>query len=330
MKQILALALALVFTPLAARAVDLKQVENDLKGNGITGWIHGSVADRNLYVFTYRTPGSFFDFVELSLTAEDDSDLQTKIGTFSRHDKVLVKGSFLKNPSPQKHIRVKSIELVEKYQAPIAHDAYHYETKIPEDLLKTSRATFLVHAIAGDGAVLVLEFRDQIVPMFVKKPELTKGLFRGDLLELSYVLQKNPESPAHLNLDDTAANPLVVRHAIRSLHGKPATLEGELVLFPRSPEIMFNVFALLEHLEAGLTRQYTLVNFDDPATFQKIRAKLQAEWDKFPNAFVNGRNKLVSTRIRVRAKGILNDNDPGQANPQILLKSTDDVVLLEP
>jgi hypothetical protein len=330
MKHLVALALAFLLTPLAARAVDLTQLEKDLKGNGITGWIHGSVADRNLYVFTYRTPGSFFDFVELSLTAEDDADLQAKIGTFSRHDKVLVKGSFLKNPSPQKHIRVRSIDLLEKYQAPIAHDVYHYETKIPEDLLKTSRATFLVHAIAGDGAVLVLEFRDQIVPMFVKKPELTKGLFRGDLIELSYVLQKNPDAPAHLNLDDTATNPLVVKDSIRSLHGKPALLEGELVLFPKSPEIMFNVFALLQHLEAGLTRQFTLVNFDDPAAFQKIRAKLQDEWDKTPTAFVNGRNKLVSTRIRVRAKGTFNDNDPGQANPQILLKSADDLELFEP
>ncbi|MGZ3706939.1 MAG: hypothetical protein ACXVA8_13000, partial [Bdellovibrionota bacterium] len=112
------------------------------------------------------------------------------------------------------------------------------------------------------------------------------------------------------------------------LHGKPAALDGELVLFPKSPEIIFNVFALLQHLDNGLTRQYTLVNFDDPALFKKIREKLQAEWDKFP-AYVNGRNKLVSTKVRVRAKGTFNEIDPGQANPQILLKSVDDVELYE-
>jgi hypothetical protein len=42
-----------------ARAVDLVQLEKDLNGAGVTGWIHGSVADRHLYVFTYRTPGNF-------------------------------------------------------------------------------------------------------------------------------------------------------------------------------------------------------------------------------------------------------------------------------
>lgn len=329
MTHFLSLALALFLSSVSAHAVDLAQLEKDLNGPGITGWIHGSVADRNLFVFTYRTPGNFFDFVELSLTAQDDSDLQTKIATFGRHDKVLVKGSFLKNPSPQKHIKVNSISLVEKYQAPYERDAYRYEAKIPDDLLKASRGTFLVHAIAGEGAVLVLEYKDQVVPVFVKKPLLTKALYRGDVIELAYVLQKNPDSPAHLNLDDGAANPLVVKESVRALHGKPAALDGELVLFPKSPEIMFNVFALLQHLDNGLTRQYTLVNFDDPVTFQKIRAKLQAEWDKFPAAYVNGRNKLVSTKVRVRAKGIFNEVDPGQANPQILLKGVDDVELYE-
>ncbi|MGZ3741207.1 MAG: hypothetical protein ACXVB9_17640 [Bdellovibrionota bacterium] len=329
MKQFFALLLvALFLSPRAAHAVDLAKIEQDLKGPGVTGWIHGSVADRNLFVFTYRTPGNFFDFIEMSLTAEDAPEMQAKIATFGRHDKVLVKGNFLKNPSPQKHINVKSIELVEKYQDPYKRDSYRYEAKIPDDLLKGSRATFLVHAVAGDGAILVLEYKDQVVPVFVKKPELTKNLFRGDVIELAYLLQENPDSPAHLNLDEKAANPLVVKDSVVALHGKPAALDGELVLFPKSPEIIFNVFALLQHLDNGLTRQYTLVNFDDPALFKKIREKLQAEWDKFP-AYVNGRNKLVNTKVRVRAKGTFNEIDPGQANPQILLKSVDDVELYE-
>ncbi|MGZ3652950.1 MAG: hypothetical protein ACXWSC_17345, partial [Bdellovibrionota bacterium] len=144
MKQFFALLLvALFLSPRAAHAVDLAKIEQDLKGPGVTGWIHGSVADRNLFVFTYRTPGNFFDFIEMSLTAEDAPEMQAKIATFGRHDKVLVKGNFLKNPSPQKHINVKSIELVEKYQDPYKRDSYRYEAKIPDDLLKGSRATFL-------------------------------------------------------------------------------------------------------------------------------------------------------------------------------------------
>jgi hypothetical protein len=328
MNKLLLLLSALLFSS-AAHAVDLAQIEKDLAGGGVTGWIHGGVSDRNLFVFTYRNPQNFFDFIEMSLTNEDDPAILQKLGTFGRHDKVIVKGAFLKNPSPQKHIRVTSVELVTKFSDPYKTDPYRYAAKIPDDLLKGSRATFLVHAIGGDGAILVLEYRDQVVPMYVKKPELTKSLFRGDLVDLAYKIQKDPDAPTHLNVDDTAANPIVVKQAIREIHGKPAVLDGELVMFPKSPEIIFNVFAVLEHLDGGLTRQYTLVNFDDADAFKKIRAKLQAEWDKFPNAYVNGRNKLLSTKIRVRAKGTFNEVDPGQANPQILLKSADDIELYE-
>jgi hypothetical protein len=309
-------------------AVDLTQVEKDLNGPGITGWVHGAVKDRSLYVFTYRDPKNFFDFVEMSLTTSDPA-IESKLATFGRHDKVLVKGRFLKNPSPQKHIRIASIELVEKYRHPYPSEEYRYGAKLPDDLLHASRATFLVHAVAGDGRILVLEYKDQIVPMYVKNGALTKNLFRNDLVDLALKIQEDPEHPTHLNLDDTAANPVKVVEAIRDLHGKPAVLDGELILFPQSPEIRFNVFAVQQSLPAGLSRQFTLVNFDDPNEFQKIRAKLQAEWDKFPKHWVNGRNKLVSTKIRVRAKGTYNEIDPGQANPQILLKSAADVEIYE-
>lgn len=324
-KTLLILALSLFSR--ASFAVDLGQVEKDLNGPGAVGWIHGSVKDRNLFVFTVRSPDNFFDFAELSLTSEDDPAILAKLATFGRHDKVLVKGSFLKNPSPQKHVRVTSIELVQKYTQPYPREDYRYAAKIPADLMSGSRATFLVHAVAGDGAILVLEYKDQVVPMFVKKPELAKDLYRGDVVDLAYKIQKDPGAPTHLNVDDSAPNPLRVLDSIRAVHGKAGSMDGELVLFPKSPEIKFNVFAVLQRLDGGLTRQFTLVNFDDADAFQKIRAKLQAEWDKFPGAYVNGRNKLVSTKIHVRARGTFNEIDPSQANPQILLKSADDIEL---
>jgi hypothetical protein len=274
-------------------------------------------------------PRETSDYVEMSLTSENDPVILAKLAAFSRHDKVLVKGSFLKNPSPQKHIAVRAIELVEKYQEPYEREAYRYAAKIPEDLLKATRATFLVHAVAGDGAILVLEYKDQVVPLFVKKPALTHSLYRGDLVDLAYKLQAEPDAPSHLNLNDADPEPVKVLESVVAMHGKPADMDGELVLFPKSPEIKFNVFALLQHLDGSLTRQYTLVNFDSADAFQKIRLKLQAEWDKFGKDYTNGRNKLVSTKVRVHAKGVFNEVDPSQANPQILLKSADDIELYE-
>ena len=70
------------------------------------------------------------------------------------------------------------------------------------------------------------------------------------------------------------------------------------------------------------------MNFDNPDVFTAIRTKLQAAWDKSGSAYVNGRNKLVSTKVRVRATGTFNEVDPSQANPQILLNSADSVQVI--
>jgi hypothetical protein len=311
-----------------ARAVDLGQIEKDLSAKGVEGWIHGAVSDRDLYVFTYRTPGNFFDYVEMSLVAEKP-EIAAKLPTLNRHDRVRIKGSFLKNPSPQKHISVDSLEVLEKYESGEKSEPYEHEAKLPGDLLNTTSGDFLVHAIGGEGRILVVEFKDQIVPVYVKKPELTKNLFRGDLIQLHYKIQDRPDSPTHLNLDDSAVEPVKVLESITSLHGKPAVIEGALIMFPKSPEIIFNVFAVQQELQSGLKRQYTLVNFEDPAAFAKIREKLQAAWDKHKGETVNGRNKLVSLRIKVKATGTFNEVDPNQANPQILLKSAASVEIIE-
>jgi hypothetical protein len=313
----------------SAFAVDMKEVEKELTSTGVEGWIHGSVETQGIYVFTYRTPGNFFDYVEMSLVS-DSPAIMKQLGTFDRHDKVRVKGAFIAdNPSPQKHIMISSVELLTKYTQPYPVEPYQHQAKIPDDLLGKNSATFLVHAIGGDGQILVVEYKDVILPIFVKNGALAKNLFRGDLVQLQYKIQKYPNEPVHLNLDPTASQPVQVLESIHAQHGKVVTLEGDLILFPKSPEINFNVFALKQDLPAGLSRQFTLVNFDSPDVFAAIREKLQAEWDKFPGAYVNGRNKLVSFRIRVRATGTINEIDPSQANPQILLGSADSVQVID-
>ena len=93
--------------------------------------------------------------------------------------------------------------------------------------------------------------------------------------------------------------------------------------------MIFNVFAVLQELPGQLRRQYTLVNFDNPETFQQIREKLQNAWDAAgSSAAVSGRNKLMSTAVRVRATGTFNQIDPNQANAQIVLDGPDAVEIL--
>jgi hypothetical protein len=309
-------------------AVDLKDVEKQLNTTGAEGWIHGAVADQQMYVFTYRNPTNFFDYVEMSLVATDPN-IMKQLATFDRHDKVNVKGAFLDNPSPQKHIKVSAITMVKKYQSTYQVPAYEHEAKIPDDLLHKDMATFMVHAIAGDGHILVVEYKDAVLPIYVVNADLTKGLFRNDIVQIKFLFQDYPDHPVHLAVNESATDALKVIDSIQAKNGKSTVLEGALILFPKSPEINFNVFAVQEELTDGLKRQYTLVNFDSTDTFQKIRDALQKAWDKYPGAYVNGRNKLVSTRLRVKATGTFNEVDPSQANPQILLNSVDSIEIEE-
>jgi hypothetical protein len=332
MKTYLFLILGLALS-LNANAIDLKEVEKQLTTTGVEGWIHGSVADQGLYVFTYRSANDFFDYVEMSLVAPDlvpgKPDIAKQLKTLTRHDKVRIKGSFLDNPSPQKHISVTSIEILKPFQNPYPSDPYQHEAKLPDDLLNKSTATFLIHAIAGDGHILVAEYKDSICPIYVKNADLTKNLFRNDVVQLNFKIAKDPDHPMHLRLLENAPEPVKVLDSIQAKHGKPAVVEGALILFPKSPEIVFNVFAVQEQLPEGLSRQYTLVNFEDQAVFAKIRGDLQKAWDKYPGEYVNGRNKFVSKRIRVRATGTFNEVSDSQANPQILLKTVDSIQIIE-
>jgi hypothetical protein len=309
-------------------AVDLKDVEKQLNTTGAEGWIHGAVADQSMYVFTYRNPTNFFDYIEMSLVTTDPT-IMKQLATFDRHDKVNVKGVFLDNPSPQKHIKVAAITMVKKYQTSYPVPAYEHEAKIPDDLLHKDMATFLVHAIGGDGHILVVEYKDAVLPIYVVNADLTKNLFRNDVVQIKFLFQDYPDHPVHLAVNESATDALKVVDSIQAKNGKSVVLEGSLILFPKSPEINFNVFAVQEELTDGLKRQYTLVNFDSTDTFQKIRDALQKAWDKYPGAYVNGRNKLVSTRLRVKATGTFNEVDPSQANPQILLNSVDSIEIEE-
>jgi len=325
MKTFKLLALAfLVCTAKTSFAVDLPQIERDLSGSGVTGWIHAAVPGQGLYVFTYRNPADFFDHIEMSLVAFQP-EIQSQLATFNRQDKVTLHGSFLDNPSPQKHILVTSIEMAKKFEPSYPSEPYQHEAKLPDDLINVKSAQFLVHAVAGDGHILVTEYKDSIVPVFVEKNELTKNLYRGDLVQLAIKIQSYPGRPVHLNLDTAVPESVKVLETIHAKHGKLASVEGALIMFQKSPEILFNVFAVQEKLPAGLSRQYTIVNMENPDLFAKIRTKLQQAWDQESKAYVNGRNKLVSTHVKVKVVGIFNEVDPGQANAQILVPSLDSI-----
>ncbi|MBN1237375.1 MAG: hypothetical protein JXB36_02685 [Gammaproteobacteria bacterium] len=296
-------------------------------GRAVEGSIHGAYPDLDLYVFTYRDPGNFFESVDVSLVAGDPA-LEAALADLKRHDRVRIEGKLMDNRSAQMHVELSALEVVRKYEPTPPIPTYDYEATIPDDLRGKDSELFLVHAVHAGGSVLVVEHDDVVLPVFVRRPELTRDLARNDLVRLHFEIRSRPETPVHLQLQDIEA-PVEVVESVMALHGQPASIEGPLVLFPESPQVRFNVFAVLQALPGDHQRQFTLVNFEDPEAFEQIRGKLQAAWDAAdPDTIVSGRNKLISTGVRIRATGTFNQIDPGQANAQIVLEGPDAVEIL--
>lgn len=310
-----------------SRAIDLSDVERRLTTTGVEGEVHGAVPGSKLYVFTFRNPDNFFDYVHMSMLSSDPG-VREQLKGLSRHDRIRIHGKFLENPSPQKHIAIDKLEVIKPYELNEETPVYQHSAKLPDELMIRDSATFLVHAVHQDGHILVVEYKDAVIPIFVRDATKSKELSRNDIVKLKFHVQSRPHAPTHLELDESASQPIEVIDAISSLHDSQAFVEGPLVLFPKSPQVLFNVFAVLDELEGGLKRQYTLVNFEDQAVFRQIREKLQKAWDLHPNEFVNGRNKLISKHVRVRAKGRFNQIDPNQANAQIILDSADAIEIM--
>ncbi len=330
-----ALFLILLFTfDVANAAIDLNEVELKLKTSGLTGEIHGSNADSTLFVLTVRDPNDFFTNMQIPLATENE-DLKTKLKELKRHQYYTVKGAFFDNKAPIKHINVTSLELSRDYKSELDANPYQYKTNINE--LK-SKKEFIgrIHAMAEEGKVLVMEYGDQIVPIVVTEPstqQLVKDFYRGDLVKVRIQVRNSPDAPLHvmlarqstLNLNE---KPIELIESLVRTNGKPIVKTGVLVKFPKSPQINFNIYALLVEDPEGSTIQYTLTNFEDPAVFKAVREKLEKLWNDHLGTEENNRNKLINRKVVIKAGGISNMVDQGQANPQILVNSVDDIELV--
>lgn len=311
--------------------VVIAELEKCLATDGVRLEVHGVVPEQRIAVVSFRDPQNFFVFQILSLLGATP-EIKEEIFKLNRHDSIIIKGKVENLDAPQKHIRASSLTLETKSKPSEDLDGYPYDAKIPDDLVNGDHFTGLVHAIYGEGSILVVEYKDAVVPVFVESQftSFTKDLFRSDVVEMFYKIQTSPGRPMHLNLIQPAAPqvPLRVTESILAQHGMKVKLKGELALFPKSPQVLFNVFALRMEIGNGLRRYYTLVNFTDPTIFKAIRDKLQLVWDAADATKIKDRNKWANPKLIIEAEGTMNVQDPNQANPQILLDSVDKVNLV--
>lgn len=309
----------------AYEGLELTQLSQELEHTGLIGRIHGAVSPDQLFVMSVREPGNFFSHREFSLLANDQLT-RTKLSQVNRHDRVCIQGNFIPNPSPQKHIWVKSIEVLESWSGLEDFPPYERASELPAELVNQTQFVGKVHAIGEAGRILVVEYKDRVFPIFVEATEYTQGLFRGDIIRLTYQIQARPQQPTHLLLNLEAEQPIEVIDAIADWSQQRKTLAGKLVKFPQSPQLNFDVYAI-EVETQGINRTFTLVNFDDLNEFQRIQEKLASLWDSHLQTAVSGRNMLINPDLMIEASGRINVISPEQANPQILLDSVADIRL---
>ncbi len=310
----------------SSQAFDLEAFKRQLANEGATLEVHGIDSVNKRYVATARSKSDFFDYQHFALLGAT-LELREKIKTFKRHDLVKVKGRIDgEKDRPFLHIVAESLDMLKAYDHDIG--TYEYKIKLPDDLLGQDNLIAKVHAQDPSGKKFVADYEGSILPVVVPagQQEVAKKLNRGDIIHFSFELRDKPKQVTHLNLKDEAGS-LEIIESVTAMHGKPVEYSGDLVLFPKSPQVRFNVFAFQRSMREGLTLEYTLVNFESPEVFMQIREKLQKAWDESPIEAKNDRNKLIKKGLRVTAKGIVNYQDPNQANPQIILKSPDDLMI---
>jgi hypothetical protein len=95
-------------------------------------------------------------------------------------------------------------------------------------------------------------------------------------------------------------------------------VEGNLVLFPKSPVLRRTIWGVEERGPNNLHRYFTIFNFENQEDQSKIETALQTAWSSTGDGVKDARNKYVHTGIRVRVTGKVNNPAHNQANPTLV------------
>jgi len=299
------------------------------QGPGLRGTMHG--VDRRLgtYVFTWWHPKGFFRNVNVSLFPATP-EVGTQLAQLERHQALVVRGALLPaGATQQPHVRVEAVEPGEKWDPGVAVEPRPERRQdLAAHLAGKKQVEALVHAVSEDGSTLVVEYRDEVIP--VQVPDGTRlrkqvaDLYRGDRVRLRFRIAEQPARPLHLRLTpdpDGERPPLVVTDSIHAQHDQERTLEGRLVLFPKSPVLRRTIWGLEERGPDGLHRYFTVFNFQDLKDQERIDQLLQTAWSSESRGVEDGRNKYIHRRVRIRVTGKVSNPAHNQANPTIVTEA---------
>lgn len=312
-------------------ASDYQTMSDALKSDaGLVLEVHGGDIEHGLFVLTWRDKNNFFKYMQLPVTGRN-KDAKQIIAGLHRHDRVRIWGEFdLFLPKGQRHIDADRIVVENQFQSAcqdLGLPSYQHQVKLPDDLKGLSEITVLVHGVMNGGQTLMVQYKDTLIPVIAPDPAKVADLFKGDKIKIQFTIAAYPKSPLHLQLNQSDDAVQMLR-SVQEVNPKDDNDKpkrcGTLVMFKDSPVITSNVFALKTDVGDGYDWTFTLFS-TDPKVFASVRDKAQQAWNSYTYAARCGRNYVYNPNIQVCATGAGNDEDPAQANPQIMVESPDDV-----
>jgi hypothetical protein len=314
----------------ATPEIPLETLKAKLAQGPLSGFIHAANRQTNTYVLTVRdaaTPGSFRN---IALIADTDAIWQ-QLQSVNRFDAVTVSGEFLTRYYPQAHLLVKSLTVTEPW-SPKAPDSPGAKIETPpvdpsQELNESDELVGLVHALTGDGHVLMFDYKNTVIPVVVPDPALTRSLWRGDKVWLKLAQMPTPQQPVHWMLESFGkaekqkglAPPVKVLDAIRTLNGQTTTVSGPLTYYPAGPVFPQGAWAVESRDDQGLARYFVLSATDTVG----LNRKLEGAWKQNCNEVMQGRHKLVNGSLNVEALGVVAIRQPNQPAPVLKLAGLD-------
>jgi hypothetical protein len=315
--------------PKEVNGINIEKASQDIALGKFKAYIHSSLAKHRMFSVTYRSPNSFFSYLDFSLVP-GNKHIAGQLSTLNRHDYIQIQGELLDLDPCFPHIKVQKIKLLNKYNG--MSDLKKYQHKMDySKLFEIDEFIGKVHFVSSEMNLIVMEYGDLVLPVFIEK-NFAKSLdpiFRGDILKIKFVFRLEPDNPGHIELDLSQKSPLQIIKPMVAGHGDEVQMSGTLVRFPKSPQIKFDIFALKVKSKHLIQHNFTLVNFKDFKLFQEILKKLDQIWKEKAAHVVRGRNYLMNPKIKLRVSGIKNVVSRSQANPQIIINRLEDIELIE-
>lgn len=324
--------------PTPPHRFDLSLINQKLTTEGLNGWIHGAVPSFNHYTFTYRKedPEDFMAFfkAEQFAVVSKSPVVISQLRSLNRHDRVKLFGVVIEGKSALRHIMVNKIEILKRYES-ATRNTYEVDSKMLE-VTEPFKIFGKVHATVVDaekGGAIVVEHKKMMIPIIVPKlwAKETRELFRNDIIEIEAQWQRHENRPPHLVTVNEKSLPWRMIDRMVDCHGEERTLEGYLVYFKKSPAISTDVYAVRVVDANGIGRNFTF--FPDAAgsefmaLFNKIKEKTAARWNAYNGTKDVLRNYRKAEGLKVKVTGRLNVVSLEQANPQIYIKSVDDLTI---